>query len=195
MATTFFLIRHAAHDGPPGVLAGRSPGIGLSPAGCRSAAALAARMRGEGIGLLQTSPAPRCRQTAALLGPAEVVDALDEIDFGAWTGRAFATLDADPAWRHWNEARDTATAPGGEAMAAAQARAVRHLDALRRRHPDGRIALVSHADIIKAVVLHTLGLSLQAHARFDIDPASITTLAAWDGGGKLLAMNESVHPA
>jgi probable phosphoglycerate mutase len=54
------------------------------------------------------------------------------------------------------------------------------------------VALVSHGDVIKAVLAGVLGLSLDAHARFEISPGSVSALAVWDGGGKVLRMNESI---
>jgi broad specificity phosphatase PhoE len=52
--------------------------------------------------------------------------------------------------------------------------------------------LVSHADVIKSVVSWHLGLPVEGWARFEIAPASITTLVVGDWGGKILAMNEAV---
>jgi probable phosphoglycerate mutase len=77
-------------------------------------------------------------------------------------------------------------------MAEAQARAWSEVERARVEHPDGRVVLVSHGDIIKAIVAAILGLPLDAHACFEIAPASVSALAVWSGGGKLLSMNESV---
>jgi probable phosphoglycerate mutase len=52
---------------------------------------------------------------------------------------------------------------------------------------------VSHADVIKAAVALTLGLSMRFHDRFEISPGSITTLAAGSDGLRLLALNEVPH--
>jgi len=54
------------------------------------------------------------------------------------------------------------------------------------------VVLVSHADVIKAALLYHLGLPLDAHARFDVDPASISTLAVGDWGAKVIRLNEVV---
>ncbi len=199
MAATVFLVRHAAHDRVDRVLCGRMPGVGLGDAGRRQAEALARRFAAAGGGLdaVWTSPLQRARETAepiaARLGLlARASDALCEIDFGAWTGQAFDALRDDPRWRRWNEARGGERPPGGESMAEAQARAMAEVERARAGHPDGRVALVSHGDVIKAVLAGVLGLSLDAHARFEISPGSVSALAVWDGGGKVLRMNESI---
>ena len=125
---------------------------------------------------------------AACMEP-EIVDAVDEIDFGDWTGRDFADLADDPAWERWNSARATSAAAGGEAMADVQRRAVAHVSRLARACPGTRIAIVSHCDIIRAVVAHYLGLSLDQILSFDVDPASVSTLVVGDWGGRVVGLN------
>jgi broad specificity phosphatase PhoE len=51
--------------------------------------------------------------------------------------------------------------------------------------------MVTHCDIIRAVIAHVLGLSLDHILRFDIDPASISRLAVGDWGAKILSLNET----
>lgn len=200
MATTVFLVRHAAHDRVDSVLCGRMPGVGLGEDGRWQAEALARRFaEGRRVDAVWTSPMERARETAApIAGRLGLLawdsDALCEIDFGAWTGASFDDLRDDPRWRRWNEARGGERPPGGESMAEAQARAMGEVERAREEHPGGRVVLVSHGDVIKAALAGVLGLSLDAHARFEIAPASVSALAVWDGGGKVLSMNEAVAP-
>jgi probable phosphoglycerate mutase len=74
-------------------------------------------------------------------------------------------------------------------MLEAQARAVAGLDRLRREHGEARLALVSHADVIKAVLAFILGVSLDGLHRFEVDPASVSTVVVGDWGAKVLGMN------
>lgn len=200
MATTVYLVRHAAHDRVDSVLCGRMPGVGLGEAGRWQAEGLADWFAGRAhapVDAVWTSPVQRARETAERIAGrlgllAWDCDGLCEIDFGDWTGQAFDDLGNDPRWRHWNEARSDARPPGGESMAEAQARALGELERAREEHPEGGVVLVSHGDVIKSIVAGVLGLTLDAHARFDIAPASVSALVVWDGGGKLLRMNETV---
>lgn len=153
-------------------------------------------MGGEPIAAVHTSPVQRAQETARTLAARhdldpEVVLALDELDFGDWSGRAFVELEGDPQWSTWNKARSTAVAPNGESMADAQARAWRHVERTALAAPGRTIAMVSHCDIIRAVVAQVLGLSLDHYGRFDIDPASVTRLAVGDWGAKVLSLNET----
>ncbi len=190
-ATTFKLVRHAVHDHGADILCGRLPGVALSAAGQAQLPWLRLGA-GPGIAAVYSSPQRRCLQTAAAFGRAVTMEpALDEIDFGAWTGRSFSALGDDPDWRRWNADRDHGQAPGGESAAAAQARAVDAIATLQRRHAGGVVVLVSHADIIKSMLLHHLGLPLQGWARIEIHPASISTLILSDGSPLVASMNET----
>src|SRR3712207_871420 len=156
------------------------PGVGLGEDGRSQADALARRFAsGGGVDAVWTSPIQRARETAEpIAGRLGLLawdsDALCEIDFGDWTGQAFENLRDDPHWRRWNEARGSERPPGGESMAEAQARAVGEVERVRAEYPNGRVVLVSHGDIIKAVLADVLGLSLDAHACFEISPGSVS---------------------
>ena len=196
LAAMFLLVRHAAHIHLDGTLTGRAEGVPLSKAGRGQAMRLAARLASESIDHVVTSPRERARDTAAAIASArglavEIDHDFDEIDFGGWTGRRFADLDGDPAWEGWNAARGSATAPQGEAAAAAQSRALAGLLRLARSG-HATIAVVSHADIIRSVVCAVLDLSLDRLLRFDIDAASVTRLTLRAQGGVLHSLNERI---
>jgi ribonuclease H / adenosylcobalamin/alpha-ribazole phosphatase len=196
---TIILIRHAAHAHLGQVLSGRVPGITLSQAGQEQARRLAQRLGGTRIDRLQSSPVQRAQETAAAIAAAqpglsvESVAALDELDFGDWAGRRFAELSADPRWATWNADRASAVAPNGESMTEAQARAWAHVWATAQEHGGGTVAMISHCDIIRAVVSRVLGMSLDGVHRFEVDPASVTRLHVGPWGARLVSLNEGVH--
>jgi len=197
VTTTFFLVRHAAHDNVGGFLAGHSPGVRLGSDGQAQAARLAERMRRESFAAIYASPRERAAETAAAIAqlshvPVERAEALDEIDFGDWSGKSFDVLNADPAWRRWNELRSLARTPAGETMLDVERRAIGFMEESCRRFPDGALVLVSHADVIRAAVGHVLGLAIDFWLRFDIDPGSVTTLIMGDWGARVIALNEVV---
>ena len=191
MSDTVILARHASHAEVGQILSGRSD-IALNDEGRLEAERLAERLAAVPLAEVFSSPCRRARETADHVAarhalPVEIVDALDEIDFGAWAGQSFATLAADPAWARWNAARGTAPTAGGEDMARATARAVRHIEAVAGERP---VLCVSHCDIIRGVVAHYLGLDVDRLLGFDVDPASLTTLALHNGGARIIALNE-----
>jgi broad specificity phosphatase PhoE len=198
VTTTFFLVRHAAHDNVGGFLAGRSTGIRLGEGGKAQAKHLGARMARESFSAIYSSPRERTQETAKAIADAsgldtvETADELDEIDFGPWSGKTFEELDRDDTWRRWNSVRALARTPGGETMLDVQTRILRLIERLGLRHTDGRLVLVSHADVNKTAVIHVLGMPLDAWQRFEISPASITTIIIGDWGAKVLSLNEVV---
>ena len=196
MTATFFLVRHAAHDNVGNFLAGRTAGISLGEAGRSQVQRLGQRLRREDINEIYTSPRERTRETAEGIASAcglslpRTDDALDEVNFGNWSGKTFDVLNDDPLWRRWNNTRSLTRTPGGETMLEVQTRIFGLMESLTRGGNEKRIALVSHADVIKAAVSHVLGLPLDAWPRFDIAPASVTTVVIGDWGAKVMTLNE-----
>jgi broad specificity phosphatase PhoE len=199
VTATILLIRHAAHAQLGTVLSGRTPGISLDENGRLQARRLARLLESLPIDLIQSSPVQRARETAEAIGgrephlTVETVSALDELDFGDWAGRAFVELADDPQWHDWNRERASTTCPNGESMAAAQHRAWRHVRRVGQDSPGRLIAMVSHCDIIRAIVAQVMGITLDNLHRFDIAPASLTRLAVGNWGAKLLSLNEGSH--
>ncbi len=195
MSCLVLLVRHAAHGDVGQILTGRLPGRDLTPAGRAQAERLADRLATTPISRVLASPRARTQQTAAAVAArhgiaVETEDALDEIDFGSWAGCRFEQLDADPAWRAWNATRGLATTPAGDTMLAVQHRT----RALIRGLAGERIVLVTHADVIRAIVADHLGLAVDNWARLEISPASVTTLAIGTASATLLGLNEGASP-
>jgi probable phosphoglycerate mutase len=57
-----------------------------------------------------------------------------------------------------------------------QARSVRAAERLREAHPSQTVAVCSHADVIKALVCHYLGMHLDLFQRVVVSPASVTAI-------------------
>lgn len=73
-------------------------------------------------------------------------------------------------------------------------RAMDALEMLHREHDGRKVVVVSHADVLRALVARALGMDLDATHRFAIDPASITTLEWWgDGSATVMSLNEVVR--
>lgn len=197
--TVFFLLRHAAHDNVGGYLAGRMPGVRLGEAGRAQARRLGERMKRERFAAIHTSPRERTQETAEAVALAssiaqvEVAPELDEIDFGdAWSGKDFETLNKDGRWRRWNQVRSLTRTPGGETMLDVQHRALGLMERLAAQYASATLVLVTHADVIKAIISHVLGLPVDAWNRFDIDPASVSSIVSEEWGARVLTLNEAV---
>jgi probable phosphomutase (TIGR03848 family) len=200
---TVLLVRHGrTAANAAGVLAGRSPGIGLDEQGQAQARALALRLAGLSLAAIVTSPLQRCLETVRELlatrdGAAhEVDDRLTECEYGTWTGRSLKELARDPLWKVVQAHPSAARFPGGESLRAVQARAV---DAVRdhdtrvarRCGPDVPWIVVSHADVIKAVLADALGLHLDQFQRLVVDPCSVSVVRYTDVRPFVLRLNDT----
>jgi broad specificity phosphatase PhoE len=170
----------------------------MTAEGREEAVVLGRHMTGLRLDVVYTSPRLRARETAEMVAqetgvPYEVAEALDEIDFGAWSGLSFDALAGDSRWRRWNEERDSAATPAGDTMAQVCARAVAFIEELHARHPGKAFALVSHSDVIKAVLCHYQGLPFSSVHGFETAPASLTTLLIEEAGARVTRRN--VRPA
>ena len=174
-------MRHAAHAEFGHRLTGRGSDGGLTQEGSRQADALATDLSDEAVAAVYASPRLRTRQTAEAIAavhsrPVIVAEPLDEIDFGAWTGRSFEELDGRPEWDHWNSRRSLARCPDGESMAEARDRAAAFVDEVGQRHPQQTVVLVTHCDIIRALVCWEERRSLDDIHAVRCDPGSLATL-------------------
>jgi len=179
---TVLLVRHGltALTGP--VLAGWTPGVHLDDRGHAQAAAVATRLAPVPLAAVVSSPLERCLETAAPIAasrelPIQTDERLGECGYGEWTGRELKKLAKEALWRQVQAHPSAVTFPGGESL---QAMAVRAIAAVRewnvRLGPAANYAIVSHADVIKAVVADALGLHLDFFQRIQVDPGSVSVI-------------------
>jgi probable phosphoglycerate mutase len=179
MTTRVHLVRHGHHALLGRILCGRMQGVQLDDLGCEQIAVAAELIRRRAPTAVQSSPQRRALQSASIIAarcglPVEVVPAFDEIDVGQWTGKSFADLAPEKAWQRWNAKRGRARPPGGESMSALQRRVVRHVEQLSGQ--DGTFVIVSHAEPIRAAVMHYLRMPLDRFQLVEIEPASVSTI-------------------
>lgn len=178
--TTLVLIRHGRSTAnADGVLAGRAEGVELDDVGRDQASRLGELLSGVQIAGAYRSPSLRCQQTAELLGhpDAEVLDGLDECDYGSWTNRSLAELAGEELWGTIQHTPSAVAFPEGESMTAMRDRAVAAVSSIRERHGSGDIAvLVSHGDVIKSILSDALAQNFDDFQRLNVAPASISVV-------------------
>lgn len=126
-----------------------------------------------------------------------------ELDYGAWTGRSLADLVTTPDWETVSRRASAMRFPAGEAIAEAADRAVsgvrflvgelrelerREQEAAQRPEPPSESSaagekpkpawgmIVSHGDIIKAIIAEALGMPLDDFQRLAVAPGSFTII-------------------
>jgi probable phosphomutase (TIGR03848 family) len=193
--TLLLLLRHAVTEQTGGRLSGWTPGLHLSDAGREQARALAERLAAVPIDAVYSSPLERCQETAGAVAEprglkVDTLEDLGEVRYGAWTGRELKSLAKEPLWKVVQGNFSAARFPDGESIFEMQARAVTAVERLREAHPKQTVAICSHADVIKALTGHYLGLHLDLCQRLVVSPASLT--AVWFGPGPyLLRLNDT----
>jgi probable phosphomutase (TIGR03848 family) len=191
----FLLIRHGITDAVGRILAGRMPGVHLNVEGRAQAEQLGQRLSDVPVDFLYSSPLERAKETAAPIASAaglkvQVCEEITEIDFGEWSGKRIDDLLDLPTWRQFNTFRSGTRIPGGESMSEVQVRMVSQIEKMRRESPDALIALVSHADPIKAAIAYYAGISLDLLLRIEVGPASVSALSINDYGPQILCVND-----
>lgn len=198
--TEFLLIRHAVNDWvKTGRLAGWTPGVHLNEEGKAQAEALGKRLSQIPLTALYASPLERTVETAeAIAGhhsnlSIQRLEAVGEVRYGNWQGEKLSKLRHEALWQIVQHYPSRAHFPGGEAIRQAQARAVDALETLVTRHPNQRVVIVSHSDLIKLIVAHYLGMHVDFYQRIEISPASLSIL--WLGADRptIVRLNDTAH--
>jgi probable phosphomutase (TIGR03848 family) len=173
------LLRHASTEQTGKRLSGWTPGIHLSERGAGEALALAERLTPLEIHAVYSSPLERCLETATAVAEprglkVDVIEDVGEVRYGEWTGRDISELAKQELWRVVQLHPSSARFPEGESILEMQTRAVLACERLRAEHAGQTVAVCSHADVIKAVSAHYLGMHLDLFQRLVVGPASVT---------------------
>lgn len=180
--TTFLLIRHGENAWvKEHRLAGWTPGVQLNERGRTQAEQIAERLAHLPIDAVYSSPLERCLETAEPLArrlglPVQPLPAVGEVRYGAWQGANLHELAKLPEWRTVQHAPSRFQFPDGEALRDVQARAVGALEQLAAEHPEGCLAVFSHADVIKLVLAHYMGMHLDQFQRLGVSTASLSVV-------------------
>lgn len=198
--TQILLVRHAVNDYvKTHRLAGWTPGVHLNEEGLAQAEALGKRLIPAPLRHIYASPLERTMETAQAIQQhhpqISIVQntEIGEVRYGDWEGQSIAALQTRKMWHVVQEYPSRAYFPNGETMRQVQQRAVNEVERLAALHPREMIVLVSHADLIKMVMAHFLGMHLDNFQRIVISPASISTLMLGYGRPYVGSMNDMAH--
>jgi broad specificity phosphatase PhoE len=192
--TTFFLIRHASCEGLGQTIWGRTPGICLNEQGRLQVQQLAERLEGTKFDAIYSSPLQRALETADVIAShlkleLRQSDALNEIDYGEWSGKTLEELHRDERWLYLHSHRSTASIPGGESILEVQNRIVKEIIRLAHEHVEGYVAIVSHAAVIRAAVGYFAATPIDLIERFEISPCSVSVIILDEEGPRILRVN------
>jgi probable phosphomutase (TIGR03848 family) len=193
---TILLVRHGMTPITGKRLAGWTPGLHLSDEGRGQADGLVERLRDVPLDAIYASPLERCRETALPLARARDLRItarkdLGEVKYGDWTDGVLADLRKDKLWPAVMHLPSSVRFPGGESFLEAQHRAVAEVERIAAAHPGQTVACFTHADLIRLVLAHFLGVHLDLFQRIAIDTCSVSVLALGTHMPMLLKMNDT----
>lgn len=192
--TTALLVRHGESEANvAGILAGHLDST-LTSDGIEQARRVGAALAGVPIRRIVSSPLSRCLATAAEIaaahpdsgatGEISQEERIAEVRYGAWTGRSLKELATEDLWGTVQRTPSQVTFPKDpthayESMSEMSERAWTAWQEWDRRvseeHGEKAIwVLVSHGDVIKALLARALGLDLDAFQSIVVDPASVS---------------------
>jgi probable phosphoglycerate mutase len=190
------LIRHALNDWVGKRVAGWTPGISLNEEGRKQAARLAGWLEPVPLEAIYASPLERALETAEPIAAShgldvQVRESLGETNYGELTGKAMDDILKTDMWKDFQAHPSRTRFPGAETIYEVQVRVATELEELLETHPEGNIAIVSHADPIRVAVAYYIGLPLDLVGRIWVTPASLTILRFDEWGPRLANLSHT----
>lgn len=171
------LLRHSQSvANSKGILAGRAPNIPLSKQGYAEREKLLQRLGGARFDQIISSPIQRCLETIELFeSNPTIVHDFQEVDYGDWTGKKMSSLSRKREWRKIHSNPTSVRFPNGETLPEVQVRALNGIaNSVRPRAKN--VLIVTHADIIKVLILHALGTHIDNIDKIHIGNSSFSIL-------------------
>jgi probable phosphoglycerate mutase len=191
-----FLRHGQAENNIKRLLAGRTPGVNLTPKGIDQAERIAKFLKPFNISTIYTSPIERAVKTAEIVAKHNSLDynldeRLIELDMGKFTGMDYDTIFE----KHGNvflkfyDGELEIAHNGVETFAQVKNRVLSMLDHVLNAHDDENVLLVTHMDPIKAAISTIMNLDANSLFELIIENASITVIKEHQRKLSLSAIN------
>ncbi len=174
--------------------------IPLNETGKRQAEAVGERLRHLELAAFYSGPLQRAAETAARIAAphgakAQVLPLLDDIDYGAWSGKAVSEVRrAYPeCYELWTHNPAEVRFPEGESLREARARVEEGMEWLWDRHAGETIVVVGHKVTNRLVLCLALGLPLAGIWRIEQFNGAINLVQRDERGYMLITMNDTSH--
>jgi probable phosphoglycerate mutase len=195
-----FVVRHGATEWSSARRFAGSRDIPLSEDGRRQCEAVARALAESRPDAVWASPLERARTSAEILTrphrlPVRLDGAFREMGFGQWEGLTREEVAArfPHEWQVWRTSPTRVSAPGGESLAAVAERVAAALDVLRDQYDGQTVILVTHAMVVRLLVLAALGLELDRLWTVEATPGGISELEYRKDWVTLHRMNTLAH--
>lgn len=196
-----YLIRHGETDwNADGRIQGHSD-IDLNARGQEQARRLAARMAEEGeFAAIYSSPLQRAYRTAESLRRALNLSIISDVrllerSLGQLEGLTMSEIQLrfPEVHRAWHDGGTRPHIPGEETREDFVRRVQTFIADVRAKHPEGRIAVVTHGGTINMLLMASLNLDVERPLPFWIDNASMNIVQWGERGARLRLLNDTCH--
>jgi len=179
--TTLLLIRHGHTRATEEGRLYTDPEAALTDEGLKQSKALAEWLMSRPPDVILSSTAKRVVATAeSISGQTNLkiirVEDLNEWHVGDWEGRTYLDLKKnDPEdYKRWTADPIRMRPPGGESIEDMYERTKQRIAELIDQYEGKRVALVTHAGIVRSVIVHALGMPLDNFWRISIPVGTVS---------------------
>ncbi len=172
--------------------------IPLDERGREQAAAIAERLSCMELAAVYASPLLRAFETGSVIAqrnhcPIYKEDRLIERFFGDWEGLCMTDIahNKPEAWQQWVEDPENCPIPNAEPLQAVLQRSLACTEEITKKHPEGNVVIVSHANPVKLLLMHYAGIPLEKIHKIRTDNCSYSELGLREGSFVLNALNET----
>jgi probable phosphoglycerate mutase len=199
--TKILLVRHGHVEGiKPERFRGHAE-LALTDRGVSEARGVARRIASAWRPVkVYTSPMQRCIETGRAIAKAcgiesEVIDHLNDIDYGAWQSRGYEEVEkADPElFAAWFATPHLVRFPNGESLQDMVARTADAIRLVLDRHVEDTVVLVGHTSVNRALLLQLLDQPLSAYWRLGQAPCCINEIDVVGRRITVVRINETQH--
>jgi broad specificity phosphatase PhoE len=181
MKQTLLFIRHGQTTwNAEQKLPGQLPGILLTDKGKQQATELAEALKEVPISAIISSPLERAHETAKYIAEGRNLEihldaSIMDTDVGRWSGQNYTELSKNDAeWKAYVH-NPTVAPEGVETFPEVQQRALATVERWCSKESIGAYpAFVAHADVVKLLIAHYTGLTVERASSLFIDNASVS---------------------
>ncbi len=201
--THIILTRHGHVEGIDPVRFRGRMNVPLTELGRAQSKAVAKRIANAwNVSIVYTSPMGRSMETGKAIAAAcgvssQAIDALNDIDYGAWQWRTHDEVEAEAPelFAAWHDTPHLVRFPDGEALQDLVARAADALRLVLETHPGKQdsVVLVGHDSVNRALLLQLLDQPLSAYWRIAQSPCTLNEFEIVERRVSALRINETRH--
>jgi broad specificity phosphatase PhoE len=171
--------------------------VPLDAQGYQDAVDAARQLSSVGLSAVYTGPLRRTIATAQIIADEarvpdlRILHGLNNVDYGAWEGLTAeeASMYSPEAFELYRSSPERAVCPAGERLTDAQRRITESIELIGSRHPGEVVAAVTHAVMIRLLVLGITGVTGERW-RIPVGRGSLTAVSVEDGRVSLAKLPE-----